>query len=395
MKYERGRLGLYVHIPFCASKCAYCDFYSMTDAGEELYGRYTDALIKHMTSYKKAAADFAPDTVFIGGGTPTVLPGEYLFKIISAIKRNFAITKNAEFTVEANPATVNLSMLKKLRRAGVNRLSLGLQSAHNNELAALSRIHKREDFEASYRAAREAGFDNINVDLMFGIPYQTKQSLLHSINYLSRIGVDHISLYDLKLEPGTPFYENRRSLPLPDEDSEADMYLAAVDFLDRRGYAQYEISNFARPGKMCLHNIKYWNCDDYLGFGPSAHSFFNGNRFSFVRDIGRYMAGIEDITSKINVTDSFEEISPKERIGEYVMLRMRLCEGVRNRDFFLRFGKDFNKMYGAKLDRFVRGGYVRRSDEGYALTPAGMFVSNAILSDILSFEDLGVYSFDE
>jgi len=387
--YDKKRLGLYQHVPFCRSKCAYCDFYSLPDPDADVMERYVNALIAHMQSYKKGARDYVADTVFIGGGTPTVLPPELLFRLIRAVKRNFTVLRDAEFTVEANPATVDLPTLTRMRRMGVNRLSMGLQSANNNELAALSRIHKRQDFEATYRAARRARIPSINVDLMFGIPYQTKQSLMKTLRWLTHLGPDHISLYDLILEPGTRLYAQRSNLPFPSEDEEAEMYFMAVEYLAKQGYAQYEISNFARPGHMCRHNLKYWNCEEYLGLGPAAHSFFRGNRFSFVRDAERYMQGVEVPTSKIRITEQNDEISPKERLGEYVMLRFRLAAGLDCRDFARRFGTSFEQRYGKKMQPYVQNGFATYKDGVYALTPRGMFVSNYILSDLLEFSDLG------
>jgi oxygen-independent coproporphyrinogen-3 oxidase len=222
------RLGLYFHIPFCLSKCAYCDFFSFVPSNEELIGRYFDALIKHMEEYEKAAQDHIVDTVFIGGGTPTCVPTEHLVRLIKAARKHFNVAPNAEITIEANPATVDLNSLKKLRRLGVNRISIGLQSASDEELRSLSRIHTRRQFEQSYAIARRAGFTNINVDLMFGIPGQNRDSLMKNLRYLMRVNPEHISLYDLKIEPGTPFDLHRDELLLPTEDEEADMYLEAV-----------------------------------------------------------------------------------------------------------------------------------------------------------------------
>lgn len=387
--YEKKRLGIYLHVPFCRAKCAYCDFYSLPAQSEETMERYVNALISHMQSYKKGAKDYIADTVFIGGGTPTALPPEALSRLIRAVRRNFSVMRDAEFTVEANPATIDPAALVHLRRLGVNRLSMGLQSANNNELAALSRIHKRQDFEAMFRAARRARITNINVDVMFGIPYQTMGSLMKTLSWLVRLGPEHISLYDLILEPGTPLYRQRASLPFPTEDAEADMYFAAVEFLAKHGYAQYEISNFARPGYMCRHNLKYWNCEEYLGLGASAHSFFRGNRFSFVRDMERYMKGIEIPTSRIRITDQNDVVPPKERLGEYIMLRLRLAAGLDCREFARKFGVSFEQRYGRKMQPYVQGGFATYKNGVYALTPRGMFVSNYILSDLLDFGDLG------
>lgn len=392
---ENKRLGLYIHIPFCLSKCAYCDFNSAPPAEEGIMSRYVDALIAHMESYRSAAASYSPDTVFIGGGTPTALPPEDLIRLVRAIKKNFRLTRHAEFTMEANPATVTYAGLVRLHRLGVNRLSMGLQSAHENELKALSRRHTRKDFYQSYRMAREAHFDNINVDLMFGIPHQTPTSLAHTIHYVTSLGPDHISLYDLKIEPGTAFYRNWQSIAplLPSDDEEADMYLSAIEQLRESGYLQYEISNFARPGHMCVHNLKYWNCDEYLGFGVSAHSYFNGSRFSFTPDLGKYIQSVTVKDSKIRITDECEQLEERERMGEYIMLRFRLTAGLDAREFLRRFGLSFETMYGEKCRRFIQHGFMTERGGVYALTPAGMFISNYILSEILEFEDFGKYYF--
>ncbi len=386
---DKRRLGIYLHVPFCMSKCAYCDFYSYVPKNELVYERYANALISHMEHYKSAAAGCAPDSVYIGGGTPTVLPKEQLLKIVRAVRKNFSLAKTAEFTVEANPATVDLPTLRALRRAGVNRISFGLQSADQRELKALSRIHSRSDFEESYYMARRAKIENISVDLMFGIPHQTTESLLRSIDYVTRLNPEHISLYNLKIEPNTHFGKiGAANLALPDEDEEFKMYLQACQLLESRGYKQYEISNFAKPGKMSRHNLKYWNCEEYLGLGPSAHSYFNGTRFSFIPSINQYMRGIENMGSEIIISDGSEQISGRAMMGEYIMLRFRLAEGLVLSDFQRKFGYDFEEMYGDKLRPYVEGGYMIRTRDSFALTPKGMFVSNYILSDILSYSDL-------
>ena len=392
----RQPLGIYVHVPFCLSKCAYCDFYSFKPTDDGLPKRYVDAVISHMKSYKSGCEGYAPDTVFIGGGTPTALPRRELLRLLFAVRRTFRLTKGCEFTVEANPATVTLPTLIFMRLLGVNRLSFGLQSADNAELRMLSRAHTREGFEESFRLARRAGFKNINVDIMFGLPGQTWEKLRRTIEYAASLGPEHISLYDLRVEPNTPFgkLQSAGQLSLPSEEAEADMYLAAVGLLAARGFAQYEISNFARRGYMCRHNLKYWNCDEYLGFGPAAHSFFGGNRFSFVPDVNTYIRGTLPMDSRVRITASCDEVGERQRMGEYVMLRLRLTAGIEEREFRRRFGAEFYEMYGKKLEKYLRGGFVTSSGGRWALTPRGFFVSNYILSDILEFADLGELGFD-
>ena len=387
-----GKLGVYVHVPFCRSKCAYCDFYSFAPGDDTIYERYINALLSHMEYYKSAVSQRTPDSVYIGGGTPTALPEEQLLRLVRGVRHTFHLAKNAEFSVEVNPATVTYRTFVRMRRAGVNRISIGLQSAHEGELQALSRIHSRGDFEQCFRDARRAKIENISVDLMFGIPRQTQESLLGSVDYVTRLRPEHVSLYNLKIEPGTPFYKLRRQLSLPDEDMEFDMYRAACAMLEKRGYKQYEISNFARPGKMCKHNLKYWNCEEYLGLGPSAHAYFNGTRFSFVPNVQAYIKGIEHIESDIGITVSSEEIKGKARMGEYIMLKFRLSEGLPLGEFQRTFGSDFLELYGAKLPFYLKKGYMVRRGDNIALTHAGMFVSNYILSDILTFEDLNAIS---
>lgn len=389
LDFKPKRLGLYFHIPFCLSKCAYCDFFSFVPSNEEMITRYIDAVIKHMEDYRRSASGHTVDTVFIGGGTPTCVPTEELIRLIRAAKKNFNIARGAEFTIEANPATVDVQSLKKLRRAGVNRISIGLQTGNDSELKALSRIHTRRQFEDSFRAARIAGFDNINVDLMFGIPGQDMASLMRNLRYLVRLNPEHISLYDLKIEPGTPFDLHRAELSLPTEDEDADMYLAAVEFLNVQGYPQYEISNFARYGYHCRHNMKYWTGEEYLGFGPSAHSYFQSNRFSFIRNLDAYLNAIEIPASRIRLTAQCDEISPRERLGEYVMLHMRLASGVCLSEFRRKFGQEFDLLYGPKMKKYYDAGFAVHRADSVSLTPAGMFVSNYILSDILEFADLG------
>ncbi len=401
---QKKKLGLYVHIPFCHAKCAYCDFYSQSGASDALMQRYADALLLQMEDYSAAARGHVVDTVFIGGGTPTALPVDTMCEIISGIKRNFNVSRGAEFTIEANPATVSLASLKKYRKMGVNRLSIGLQSAQADELAALSRIHTLEDFEASYKAARQAGFDNISVDIMYGIPLQTADSFARTLDYVTAIAPEHISVYGLKIEEGTPFARLRDTLILPDEDTEADMYLDCILSLAARGYGQYEISNFAKPGRECRHNLKYWNAEEYLGLGCAAHSYFNNMRFSMKRDMMLYVDSMEaDMTKggmltgdgifmeeqhlkKAQPVDEMYSLSPNERVGEYIMLRLRLCEGVSSTAFAARFGMNFDALYGRRLQLYIDNGFMVYDGDRYFFTPKGMYVSNYILSTILDFD---------
>ena len=401
---QKKKLGLYVHIPFCHSKCAYCDFYSQSNAGDDLMQRYVDSLRLQIEDYSTAAKGYIVDSVFIGGGTPTVLPIKTMCELIESITRNFNLSKDVEFTMEANPATVSLAALTKYRKLGVNRLSLGLQSANADELTALSRIHSASDFEASFNAARKAGFDNINVDIMYGIPLQTAESFSNTLNYVTGFKPEHISVYGLKIEDGTPFARMRDTLVLPDEDTEADMYLDCIRYLNVTGFRHYEISNFARPGYECRHNLKYWNCDEYLGFGCAAHSYFSNMRFSTKRDLMLFIDSMEaDIShggmmgsdgmgiteSQLKNAQPIEELyqlTPTERVGEYIMLRLRLRDGISAAEFEARFGINFDAVYGRKLQIYIDNGFMSYNGDRYSFTDKGMYVSNYILSTILDFD---------
>ncbi len=380
-----NQLGLYLHIPFCQRKCLYCDFYSLTPDDPKLVSRYVDALIAHMKEYKNAASGHIVNTVYIGGGTPTFLQTEQLLAIVRAVKKNFRLSPRAEFTIEANPATVSPDMLRRLRRAGVNRISFGMQSAMDNELKALGRLHTRAEFEKSFRMARAAGFDNINIDVMFGIPEQDISTFGKTVRYAVSLEPEHISMYGLKIEEGTPFAAMKNRLPLPNEDEEYDMYLAAIEFLASRGYEHYEISNFALRRRRCRHNCKYWNCDEYLGLGAAAHSYFNGMRFSFAANIETYIEVLEGRSKKSIITVQNEILSPRERLGEYVMLRLRMRDGINTQEFRRRFGFSFEEMFLRKLQRYIDLGFAVTNGKNYALTPKGMYISNYILSDLLDF----------
>ncbi len=377
-------LGLYMHMPFCKSKCPYCDFYSVTDNDD--YRRYIDAMLLQMEDYASSASPFTVDTIYIGGGTPSVVPEKLMFDLMDGVYRNFKVFIDAETTIETNPATVTLGQLKKYRKMGINRISFGAQSMCDNELRALSRLHDTEGFERSFDLARRAGFDNISVDLMYGIPEQNPQSLAKSIERVADLAPEHISLYGLKIEPGTPFDSIKETLALPDEDSEYQMYENSVSQLSSLGYKQYEISNFCKPGRECQHNMRYWHCGEYLGLGPGAHSYFNGNRFSFKKSISDYITALEDPDSDIDLTDECYKISPEERVGEYIMLALRTTVGIDISEFNRVFNLDFERMYQDLLNAYVEGGFMTRTTRGYAFTVKGMYVSNYILSSMLDFD---------
>jgi len=378
------KLGLYIHIPFCKSKCAYCDFYSI--AGCEDHERYVNALLLHMEDYSESVKERELDTIFIGGGTPSSMKRADMLDILYGIRKNFLPSKNAEYTMEVNPATIDTATFRRYKANGINRISIGVQSANDEELKALGRIHNFKDASKCFKRARHVGIKNINIDLMYGIPGQTVESLMTTLNAVSELDPEHISLYALKIEEGTDFAKRRDSLDLPDEDVEFEMYQKAVEFLDSRGYKQYEISNFAKPGYECKHNLKYWNCEEYLGLGPGAHSYFNDTRFSFKKDISLYIKALEHERSETDLCDEKYLITPKERVGEYIMLQLRLKRGINTEVFKEKFGMDFDEMFKKELPLYVEGGFMKQTTHGYAFTLKGMYVSNYILSSLLDFD---------
>lgn len=380
------KLGLYVHFPFCENKCAYCDFYSI--AGYRDIDEYIDALMLQCEDYSSAAEPYAVDTVFFGGGTPSVVPIKDMLEFIDCIYSNFNVTTTAEFTMEVNPATVTLSQLKKLHKAGVNRLSIGVQSMNDNELTALTRIHDYEDFENCYFMARKAGFENINFDLMYGIPEQTMDSFAQTLKRAVELEPEHISLYGLKIEESTPYASMRDTLVLPDEDTEYKMYEYAIKYLEQYGYKQYEISNFAKTDKECKHNLKYWTCEEYLGLGTGAHSYFRNTRFSFIKNVNGFIGALKNLDNETKLTDENYTITPEERLGEYIMLALRLTRGINTAEFERLFKRSFDSMYQELLPAYVENGFMKKTETGYAFTTKGMYVSNYILSSMLDFSSV-------
>ena len=279
---EKVPLGIYIHIPFCRSKCQYCDFYSLPQSDEETMDRYLKALCAHIRETGPQAHGYLVDTVYFGGGTPSYFGGDRLSAVLAAVRESFAVTPDAEITFEANPDSVNLKLLRRLKREGFNRISLGIQTDDDELLAALGRPHSYADAEEAVRLARKAGFRNLSVDLMFGLQNQTLHSWLSTLEHVLELKPEHISCYGLRVEENTPLSRYYQLLDIPDDDQQSDMYLSAVELLRRRGYLQYEISNFAQRGKPSKHNLKYWTGKEYLGFGPCASSDFAGKRFEIV-----------------------------------------------------------------------------------------------------------------
>ncbi len=370
-------LGIYVHIPFCLKKCLYCDFCSFVGVPDEVRESYTVAVCRHISEYKEKCAGHFVDTVYFGGGTPTLLSVEQFSRITNALRDTFELTPDAEITTECNPATADLEKLRALRQMGFNRLSLGVQSANDSELAALGRVHSFADAKKAFSDARAAGFDNISADLMFGIPHQTRESFRHTLDEVLSLSPDHVSAYGLIIEDGTPFSANFGKLVLPDEDTEYNMYIDARKAFESRGLSRYEISNFAASAFRSRHNIKYWKYDEYLGFGCSAYSFFGGERFFSPRELDAYIGGAYMLLPK-------EPVTP---LDEFVMLGMRMTDGIDEAEFRRRFGVSFDERYGKALEPFVKGGFVLREGGITKFSDEGFYVSNTVLSEILTFDN--------
>ena len=373
---HKNHLGIYIHIPFCLQKCLYCDFCSFPHAERERVAQYVHVLTEQIASWSGRCAEYEIDTLYFGGGTPTMLSLSQWEEIFSALHRSFGILPSAEITAETNPATADSAYLRALRSFGVNRLSMGVQSADAAELRALGRAHDFAQAQQTFADARASGFDNISIDLMLGIPHQTRDSLARTLKEFIALSPEHISGYMLKIEDGTPFGRMRDTLPLPDEDLTCELYTNTVATLAAAGYARYEISNFARPDRHSRHNLRYWQGRPYLGLGLAAHSDFEGRRFAAGRDFAAYLRG--------EWIEESEEIDAEERRAEYIMLRLRLEEGISTEEYHRRFGRDFHAEFDGILAPYRHAGLLREADGHVALTTEGMLLSNTILADLLA-----------
>ena len=379
MKKPAPPLGLYLHIPFCKSKCLYCDFYSLPRREEEM-DRYTAALLQHLEEMAPRASSHRVDTVYFGGGTPSYLGVKRLEKLLKTVKKRYPVEKAAEITLEANPDSLDgWRSVRALRRAGVNRISLGVQSADDGELRAIGRIHTFAQAEAAVEAVRRAGIHNLSLDLIYGLPGQSMESWRKTVERALDLEPEHLSCYGLKVEEGTPLFEAQDTLDLPGDDLQADMYLWAVRFLEERGWEQYEISNFARPGFASRHNLKYWRLEEYAGFGPGAHSDFGDVRYAYVRDLDGYCRGV---TEGADMLSESERIPPRARDLEYLMLGLRLVQGVERREFEDRFRLPFAPIQ-AVLEAFQGTGHAAGAQGRWHLTPEGFLVSNQIIGQVL------------
>lgn len=380
VRHDKTPLGIYVHIPFCRSKCQYCDFYSLADARERLMDEYLHSICLHVKEAGPLAPGYRVDTVYFGGGTPSFFGSEGIAAIMNTIRKYFDVDGNAEITFEANPDSVTPRLLRRLRAEGFNRVSLGIQSDDDAVLRTIGRPHTYRQAQRAVEEIRKAGFKNLSVDLMYGLPGQTLEGWVHTVENVMKLAPEHISCYGLKLEEGTPLYQQQDQYDLPDDDLQADMYLAAVEKLRQKDYRQYEISNFARKGMASKHNLKYWNGGEYLGFGPDASSDFAGCRFSAVRDIRAYISGI---TAGGQVLRESQTIQSRERAGEYLMLRLRTTAGISREEYEKKYLLSFEPLEKI-LELACRHHLAQHNGHGgYRLTPEGFLVSNSILTDLL------------
>ena len=365
-------LGLYIHIPFCKAKCAYCDFYSLAHS-EEKMDAYMAALLRHLEEVAPRCTARTVDTVYFGGGTPSYLGAARLCRILQTVLRRYDVARDAEITLEANPDSAgDWKELRKLRRAGFNRLSLGVQSTDDALLRRIGRVHTYEQVQQAVMAARKAKFTNLSLDLIYGLPGQTMEDWQRTLADAVALGPEHLSCYGLKLEEGTPLWQQRQTLTLPDDDAQADMYLYTVAALGEMGYEQYEISNFAKSGKESRHNLKYWRMEEYAGFGPGAHSDFGGVRYGYVRDIDSYIAG------RLVLAES-ETDSTLARDYEYVMLSLRTAAGIDRQTFEKRYRQRFQPME-TLFEQYETAGLASRTEGGWRLTPKGFLVANSIIA---------------
>lgn len=360
------KIGVYIHIPFCKSKCPYCDFYSLS-CGQKEKSLFIASLKQEIGYYENVSAD----TLYIGGGTPSVLTGDEIYDIVTAAKEQFAFS-GGEITLEANPSSLNAEFAEKAAAAGVNRFSLGVQSAIDGERKILGRKCSADEISKKIQMLKDVGIGNISLDVMLGVPHQSLSSLKETLDFCIESGVPHVSAYILKIEENTFFWKNRSRFPFPDEDSVADMYEFTCDHLAKNGLKQYEISNFARPGFESLHNLKYWNCEEYLGFGPAAHSFFKKRRFFHERDLAGYFADplktVDD-----GCGGDFEE---------YAMLKLRLAKGLREDEVQNDFGFPIPDKMRRNANSFADKALVISDETGIRITPKGFLVSNYIISHL-------------
>lgn len=381
---EKKELEIYIHIPFCVRKCQYCDFLS-GPADESTKEQYMEALCREIEEKSSLYQDYKVTSIFFGGGTPTAVEADALCRVLCLVKEKFAICSEAEITIEMNPGTVTKDALNLYENAGINRVSLGLQSTHNKELEMLGRIHTYEQFLETYKQVRDAGFENVNIDLMSALPGQDLESYKASLEKVIHLTPppEHISAYSLIVEEGTPYYEayEQGKLDLPSEDVEREMYHLTKAYLKEQGYERYEISNYAKPGRECVHNIGYWQRKNYVGFGIGAASLIENQRFSNEESLQNYLV------NPCGCETDRQVLSEAEQMEEYMFLGLRMCRGVSVKGFFGSFGKNLEQVYGQVVEKHIKNGLLEQvvydQEVWLRLTEAGMDVSNYVMADFL------------
>jgi len=386
LKMKKRNLELYLHIPFCVKKCNYCDFFSASGTPKE-QADYVSAMIQEIQSYQELSGEYEVQTIFLGGGTPSLLTPEQIEKIFTTIYHIFSVNENAEITMEMNPGTVDIEKLRAMKAAGVNRLSIGLQSAQNEELKMLGRIHTYEEFLETWKLTEQAGFKNRNIDLMSALPGQTIESYEDTLSKVLALEPEHISAYSLILEEGTVFYDwyekgklDRGAWKLPSEEEEYAMGELTIQRLAEAGMHRYEISNYAKSGKECRHNLGYWDRVEYLGIGAGSSSLIKGERFDHIRDRKAY---IEKIRNGESILIDREILSVESQMEEFMYLGLRKIEGVSRTDFQNYFGKNVDDVYGEILDKLEEEQLLEFSGDRIRLTHRGMDVSNCVLAEFL------------
>ena len=376
-----GNIGLYIHIPFCRQKCLYCDFPSWAGKEDQMQ-RYVDALTKEIRNRSREYSDRTVVSVFFGGGTPTTLSIPMLEQLMQALFENWNIAEDAEITTEANPGTLDREMTDALKKMGFNRLSMGVQAWQNRLLKDLGRIHTIESFQENYKAVREAGFANVNTDLMFALPNQTMEDWQETVKNMIAMKPEHISAYSLILEEGTPFYDKyeKGELEPAEEDLDREMYHWAVDYLAEMGYEQYEISNFAKKDRQSRHNRIYWEAEEYLGMGLGSHSYMNGERFHNIYDLQEYIKADGEVSL---LKEDVEIITEEDALAEFMFLGLRLTEGVSFDRFRERFGQEMKNIYGRQIEELVKDGLLEEDEMGIRLTRRGVDISNFVFEKFL------------
>ena len=373
---ENSPVEIYIHIPFCIRKCDYCDFLS-GPSGPKEQADYVQALLREIQAVEEGEGR-SVSSIFIGGGTPSVLDERLLGDILKEIRNRFKMEEDAEITIEVNPGTANIGKLQAYREMGINRLSIGLQSPQDRELKILGRIHNYEQFLETYQEARTVGFDNINIDLMSAIPDQTYEGWAKNLRTAAELEPEHISAYSLIVEEGTPFAA--RKLNLPDEDTEYNMYEATAQILKEYGFEQYEISNYARKGRECRHNVGYWTRQDYLGFGLGASSLYGKERFANTADMKKYL---ENSRNPEKIREKEPSLTREDEMAEFMFLGLRMTKGISKADFQKCFGCTIESVYGEVLEKYESMGLLLEQDGRIFLSREGIHVSNSIMAEFL------------